>query len=85
METMIKNTKRTLIFISAIFLVVIGIAGLILPLIPGLIFIALALVIFSIFFPEVGEKLHHYTRNYPRLQEAIKKMEDFVRRITGEL
>ncbi len=80
-----KQTKRTFIFIVAIFCVIIGLAGIILPIIPGLVFLALALVIFSLFFPSIGEKMRHYSRNYPQLQEAIIKMEDWVRRTIGEV
>ncbi len=85
MELMIKHTKRTLIFILAVLFVVIGIAGLILPLIPGLVFIAVALVIFSLFFPIIGEKVRHHTVRYPKLHAIIERLDERVRRIVGEL
>lgn len=85
METVIRHTKRTIVFLAAIFCVLVGIAGLILPLIPGLVFLALALVIFSLFFPRVGERVHHHTRHYPKLHAAIVRMEDWVRRTIGEI
>lgn len=85
METVIKQTKRTAVFIIAIFCVLIGVAGLILPIIPGLVFLALALVIFSLFFPVIGDKMRHHSRHYPKLQDAIVRMEDWVRRTIGEI
>lgn len=80
-----KQTKRTFVFILAIFCVLVGLAGLILPVIPGLVFLALALVIFSLFFPVIGHKMRHHSRHYPKLQDAIVKMEDWVRRTIGEI
>jgi preprotein translocase subunit Sec63 len=47
--------------------------------------LALALVIFSLFFPRVGERVHHHTRHYPKLHAAIVRMEDWVRRTIGEI
>lgn len=82
---MIKHTKRTLIFLLAVLFVVIGIAGFVLPLIPGLVFIAIALAIFSIFFPVIGERAQYHTRKYPKVQKVIRDMEERVRRMVGEL
>lgn len=65
--------------------VVIGIAGLILPIIPGLVFLAVAAIIFSLFFPIIGEKMRHHTKRYPPLHTTIEKMDEWVRRTVGDL
>ncbi len=82
---MIKHTKRTVIFLVAILFVFIGIAGLILPIIPGLVFIAVALIIFSLFFPIIGERVREYTVKYPKLHKVLNDMDERVRRIVGDL
>jgi uncharacterized membrane protein YbaN (DUF454 family) len=85
MSAMIKQTKRTAVFILAIICVLIGLVGVVLPLIPGVLFFALALVIFSLFFPVIGEKMHYHTRNYPKLQQTIVRMRAWVENTIGEL
>ncbi|TSC69341.1 MAG: hypothetical protein G01um101456_246 [Parcubacteria group bacterium Gr01-1014_56] len=85
MELMIKHTKRILIFFLAVIFVLVGIAGLILPLIPGLVFFALALIIFSIFFPLLGDKARAVTRKYPKLDALVEKLDMWVRRMIGDL
>ena len=85
MELMIKHTKRTFIFLIGILCVVIGLAGLILPIIPGLVFLAIAVIIFSLFFPSIGEKARHHTVKHPKLHAAIERLEERVRNIVGEL
>jgi uncharacterized membrane protein YbaN (DUF454 family) len=85
MELMIKHTKRTLLFLIAVLFVIIGLAGIILPLIPGLVFIALALIIFSLFFPVIGEKARNHTVKYPKLHAIIEELDERVRRIVGEI
>jgi uncharacterized membrane protein YbaN (DUF454 family) len=62
-----------------------GWLGIVLPLIPGLVFLALAVVIFSIFFPSIRGHMHYHSRNFPKVQEAIVKMEQWVERTIGEL
>ena len=85
MELMLKQTKRALIFFLAIIFVVIGIAGFILPLIPGLVFIALALIIFSIFFPGIRTWADQHTVRYPKLHAVIIKLDGWVRRMIGDI
>ena len=85
MELMIKHTKRTVIFLIAILFVFVGIAGLILPVIPGLVFIAVALIIFSLFFPIIVERVREYTVKYPKLHAIINSMDERVRHIVGDL
>jgi uncharacterized membrane protein YbaN (DUF454 family) len=82
---MIKQTKRVVILLIAVLCVIVGLFGLILPLIPGIAFFMLALVIFSLFFPIVGEKMHYHTRHYPKLQTMIVRMREWVARVVGEV
>jgi uncharacterized membrane protein YbaN (DUF454 family) len=85
MTAVIRHTKRTIVFFAALMCVVIGIAGLILPIIPGLVFLAVAAIIFSLFFPIIGEKMRHHTKRYPPLHTTIEKMDEWVRRTVGDL
>jgi uncharacterized membrane protein YbaN (DUF454 family) len=85
MEIMIKNTKRAVIVLVAFLFLVVGIAGIVLPVIPGLVFIAVSIILFSLFFPAIGEKTRRHTRKYPKLHQAIIDIEERVRRIVGEL
>lgn len=85
MELMIRHTKRTIIFLLAILFVILGFAGLVLPLIPGLVFFALSLIIFSIFFPTIGEWVRRHTIKYPRFHAVIVNLDERVRRMMWDL
>lgn len=85
METMIRNTKRTLLIIFAIVFFIVGVAGLILPIIPGLLFLAVAVALLSVFSPTIQELLHSHTRKVPKLHTIVLKVDEYVRRIIGEI
>ncbi len=82
---MIKNTKRAFFFLLAVVFVFVGMAGFVLPVIPGVVFIALALIIFSIFFPSIRERADRHTTKYPKLHAVIVKLDALVRNTIGEL
>ena len=66
---------RLLALVFLLLFVAIGMAGLILPVIPGLLFLALACMIAATIFPP----LESYLRRYPGLSIYLDRMHGFHR------
>ncbi|OGC82851.1 hypothetical protein A3D68_02625 [Candidatus Adlerbacteria bacterium RIFCSPHIGHO2_02_FULL_52_17] len=82
---MIRNTKRTVIFVLGILFLIFGVIGLVLPFLQGILFLAIGLMLLSLFSPTLREWLERHTRKYPKLHSAVLSIEQFIRRIVGEI
>jgi uncharacterized membrane protein YbaN (DUF454 family) len=61
-----KQIKSSINYLLIILLVLLGILGLVLPIVPGLVFIAIALIILSIEMPFINDKIEkHLKREHP--------------------
>jgi hypothetical protein len=81
---MIKYAKRILIFLAALFFLFAGILLLVLPG-PGLLLIAIGILLLSIFSPRVRAFMDRRTMKYPKLHEIIVKLDRLIRRTIGEV
>lgn len=54
-------------------LLVAGVAGLILPILPGWIFFGLALAILTTLSPGLGRAWRRYLRSHPRVRAALRR------------
>lgn len=82
---MVRNTKRALVFIVAVLFIILGLAGLVLPFLQGLLFLAVGLILLFFIFPSLREKSHRHTIKYPKLHALLLKLDDFIGRIVGDL
>lgn len=82
---MIRHTKRAFIFLLGLVFLVLGVLGLALPFLQGFLFIAIGLLLLSIYSPSLREWVEHHTRRYPRLHRMVLKAQEFINRIIGEV
>ncbi len=82
---MLKHTKRIAVTILALLFLVLGVVGLFLPFLQGFLFIAVALVLLSMLSPTIREKIEKQTRKYPKAHVIFMKVEDFIRKVIGDL
>ncbi len=82
---MIRNTKRTFIFIIAVLFLILGVIGLVLPFLQGILFLAVGVVLLFFLFPNLREKSYKYTVKYPKVHTLILKVEDTIGRILGDI
>jgi uncharacterized membrane protein YbaN (DUF454 family) len=80
-----KHIKRTILFILACFFLLLGLAGLVLPILQGVLFLAVSVVLFSILSPTIGHWAENHTRKYPKIHKIVKDIGNWVRRFVGEL
>jgi uncharacterized membrane protein YbaN (DUF454 family) len=80
-----KHVKRGLVFVSGIFLVAIGLAGLVLPILPGIILFAVGIILLSLVSPAVRWRLEKLTRAYPKVHSIVIGIENRVGTFVGDI
>ncbi len=71
--------------IAALVLLLAGFLGLILPVLPGLVFIALGLLLISLYSLTMRTWITNHTKPYPRLSLAIEKTQKWLAKFVGKL
>lgn len=79
-----NNTKNAVLIFIALFLIIVGVAGLVLPLLPGILFIIVGLLILSAYNVRFEYWLHGITKKYPPLHTIALDIQAFIERILGK-
>lgn len=82
---MMKNTKRFIVFIVALFFLVLGLIGLVVPLMPQVIFLAIGLLLISMLSPSVRAWMDKHTVKYPKIHNLIIKVDAWIKGVIGEV
>lgn len=82
---MVRHTKRALIIILAIIFFILGLIGLVLPVLQGWLFFAICAVLVSIVSPRFQTWAEHHTRKFPKVHQIVVKIESYIRGIVGEI
>ncbi len=78
-----KEIKRVLVIILAVLCILLGLAGLVLPFLQGFLFLALGLLLLSLYSPSLRAWIDKNTVRYPKLHQAVLKVEGWVVKIIG--
>ena len=65
-------------------LLLLGVVSLALPFLQGILFILVGLFLLSTFSPTMREWIEKHTRRFPKVHEAVLKVQQFISRIIGE-
>ncbi len=76
--------RHTVIIVIAIFLILAGILGLVLPLLPGVLFILVGCLLLSAYNPRFEFWLHAQTKKYPPVHKMALDLQAFIERIIGK-
>lgn len=79
-----KHVKKAALIAAATISILLGIAGLFLPLLQGWLFLAIGIILLSIVVPSVREWRSRHTVRFPKLHKKIEELEEWVRRSLGE-
>jgi uncharacterized membrane protein YbaN (DUF454 family) len=63
----------------AIFFFILGIIGVLVPIMPQIPFFVMSVLFFSLVFPSVRRKLRRFLHRHPRVAHAYKKWRDNAR------
>jgi Flp pilus assembly protein TadB len=64
----------------AIFFFILGVIGVLIPIMPQIPFFIMSLLFFSLVFPSVRRRLRRFLHRHPRVAHAYKKWRDAARR-----
>ncbi len=81
---MIALLQYILLSFLALTSILAGLAGLVLPFLPGALLIAAGLVLLSLLNPKVDAWLSKITVRYPTLHKMVEKLRVFISRIIGK-
>jgi uncharacterized membrane protein YbaN (DUF454 family) len=80
-----KSVKKLSIQTIGFFFLLLGIAGLILPVLNGIVFLILGLLLLSLYSPWAKELLKKAGKTHPTAQKTVEKLEKLVVKYVGEI
>lgn len=75
--------KQALYLTLGLFFLILGIAGLVLPILNGLIFLILGLILISFTNPKVEYELRKFVRRNATLERLYDKLDEFLSKLFG--
>ena len=78
-----KHIKRSLVVVSGLLFLVLGLIGLVLPFLQGFLFLTIGLILLSISSTRVRGWVEKHTRRFPRVHDGFERMERWITRIIG--
>jgi uncharacterized membrane protein YbaN (DUF454 family) len=75
--------KKALVILAGVLFVIFGLLGLALPFAPGLLALAIGVVLLSIASSRIRGWVEAHTRPYPRTHRFVEKTQKWVLRIIG--
>jgi|GEM_PF-1396677 len=78
-----KELKRVVVLTLASVFLLLGLAGLVLPVLQGWLFLAISALLFSMYSPSLRAWLDRRTEPYPWLHKFVAKAEAWTTRIFG--
>ena len=80
-----KKIKRIIVLIAGIVLIILGLLGLVLPVLQGVIFLIVGLLLVSLCFPKVRIWMQKYTERHKQTSLIINKTEKWLTKFIGEI
>lgn len=79
-----RHIKRVFVLTIAVIFILLGLAGLVLPFLQGFLFLAIGLLLLSLYSPSVREWMDRHTVKYPKLHQLVLRAEGWVVGIIGK-
>jgi uncharacterized membrane protein YbaN (DUF454 family) len=80
-----KKIKKIIILTLGISFILLGLLGLVVPLLQGILFLLIGVILLSFYFPQTNTILKKYLHKHPHLVEKIEKIEKKVKEFIGEI
>ena len=75
-----RRRSKTHNLVYAVIFFVVGIIGVLIPVMPQVPFFVMSVLFFSLVFPSVRRKLRRFLHHHPKIAHAYKKWRDKARR-----
>lgn len=83
MATIKKQLKKALVLTLAGVFFVLGLAGLVLPVLQGWLFLAISAILFSMYSPALRAFIDRHTARYPKLHAFVGRAQEWTTRVFG--
>ncbi len=83
MKRIKKELKRVVVLSLATVFLLLGLAGLVLPVLQGWLFLAISVLLFSMYSPRLRVWMDSHTMKYPALHRMVARANDWTTRIFG--
>jgi uncharacterized protein len=78
-----KQVKKIFVLSVATLFLLLGLAGLVLPILQGWLFLAISAILFSMYSPRLREWIDRHTVKYPRLHRMVGKAQTWTTKVFG--
>ena len=72
-------------FTAGVFFILFGLVGLVLPFLQGLLFLAIGIILLSLWSPRIREFMDRNTIKYQKVHKVIHDVEEWVVRRIGDV
>ena len=79
-----KKINRGFVLVAGITFIGLGLVGLVLPFLQGILFLAIGLILLSLWSPKMREFIDRHTVKYPKMHKIVRDVEGWVVRVIGE-
>jgi uncharacterized membrane protein YbaN (DUF454 family) len=84
MNKSLKNKlKRILVISLGILSILVGLAGLVLPVLQGWFFLAIGALLLSMYSPRLRAWIYHHTSKFPKLHAWVLKADEWTTKVFG--
>jgi uncharacterized protein len=78
-----KELKKVLILTLATVFLLLGLAGLVLPILQGWLFLAISALLFSMYSPKIRMWIDTHTVKYPKIHKFVGRAQDWTTKVFG--
>ncbi len=80
-----KQIKKVLILTSGIVFIVLGLLGLVLPVLQGILFLVIGFLLLSLYFPIVRFHIQKHAQKSSHVSSVVDKAEKWIAKFIGEI
>ena len=80
-----KQIKKVLILTLAIIFILFGLLGLVLPVLQGILFLIIGLMLLSLYFPRIRHHIAKHAEKSPHASALLNKAEKWIAKFIGEI
>lgn len=83
MKELKRHIKRIVVLTLATIFFALGLAGLVLPVLQGWLFLAVSAILFSMYSPRLRAWVDRRTVNYPKLHAFVGRAHEWTAKVFG--
>jgi uncharacterized membrane protein YbaN (DUF454 family) len=78
-----RQLKRIVVITLGVIFILLGLAGLVLPILQGWLFLAIGALLLSIYSPTLRGWMNTHTVKYPKIHKFVGRAQSWVERVFG--